>query len=156
MSRKKRQTNKKEARDPKYNNELIGKFINHLMIDGKKSIAENIVYSALESFSKNVEEEPLEAFQISLSNIIPKMEVRSRRVGGSTYQVPVEVRNERGKSLGLRWIISFSRKRSGKTMIEKLSSELLDAYNKTGGSFKKKEDTHKMAEANKAFAHFRW
>ena len=156
MSRKKRTIKKQNFCDAKFQNRLIGKFINMIMMDGKKSLAESIVYNAFDLFIDNTKKETLESFKISLRNIMPEMEVKSRRVGGSTYQVPVEVRASRSESLAMRWIVLHAKKRSGKTMVEKLAAELTDAYNKSGGSFKKKEDTHKMAEANKAFAHFRW
>ena len=135
---------------------IIPKLINSLMYDGKKTIAEKIVYNSLEELSKNVSEDPLKAFQTAIDNIAPRMEVRSRRVGGSTYQVPVEVSEDRGVSHAMNWIITYSRSRKGKSMIQNLSQELTDAFNNVGSSAKKRDDTHKMAESNKAFAHFRW
>jgi len=142
--------------DPVYNSVLAQRFINRLMLDGKKSVAERIFYGALESIEKKAKTPGLEIFERAVKNVMPIVEVRPRRVGGSTYQVPVEVRSERRLALALRWIITFSRRRSGRTMQERLAGELLDAANQTGASVKKREDSHKMAEANKAFAHYRW
>ncbi len=143
--------------DPIYANKVITKFINALMYDGKKSVATSILYGALEAIDKkNQEKKGIEIFNDAIENIKPILEVKSRRVGGATYQVPVEVRPARQQALAIRWIISFARKRSERTMIDKLAAELLDAANSKGASFKKKEDTYKMAEANKAFAHYRW
>lgn len=143
--------------DPIYGNTIITKFINSLMYEGKKSVATSIMYGALELIDKKGgEKKGIEIFNEAIENIKPLLEVKSRRVGGATYQVPVEVRPARQQALAIRWIISFARKRSERTMIEKLAAELLDAANSKGASFKKKEDTYKMAEANKAFAHYRW
>ena len=143
--------------DPIYASKVITKFINSLMYDGKKSVATQIMYGALKAIEqKNKEAKGIEVFENAMDNVRPIMEVKSRRVGGATYQVPVEVRPARQQALAIRWIISFARKRSERTMIEKLAGELLDAANSKGASFKKKEDTYKMAEANKAFAHYRW
>lgn len=143
--------------DPIYASKVITKFINALMYDGKKSVATDILYGALENIDKkNQEKKGIEIFNDAIENIKPILEVKSRRVGGATYQVPVEVRPARQQALAIRWIISFARKRIERTMIEKLAGELLDAANSKGASFKKKEDTYKMAEANKAFAHYRW
>lgn len=143
--------------DPVYNSKVITKFINSLMYDGKKSVATEIMYGALKAIEqKNKEAKGIEVFEAAMDNVRPIMEVKSRRVGGATYQVPVEVRAARQQALAIRWIISFARKRSERTMIEKLAGELLDAANSRGAAFKKKEDTYKMAEANKAFAHYRW
>ena len=143
--------------DPVYNSKVITKFINSLMYDGKKSVATQIMYGALKAIEqKNKEAKGIEVFENAMDNVRPIMEVKSRRVGGATYQVPVEVRAARQQSLAIRWIISFARKRSERTMIDKLAGELLDAANSRGAAFKKKEDTYKMAEANKAFAHYRW
>ena len=142
--------------DYKYSSKMISKFINKIMLDGKKSVAETIVYDSLDALSKNVSEDPLVAFKKAIENITPKMEVRSRRVGGSTYQVPVEVSEDRGVGHAMNWIIKFSRSRKGKSMVQNLSQELTDAFNNVGSSSKKRDDTHKMAESNKAFAHFRW
>ena len=157
MSRKKRVRKQRRVQpDSKYNSIKLAKFINRVMLNGKKRVAEKIVYSALDCLAKEVKEDPLVSFDKAVSNVVPLMEVKSRRVGGSTYQIPMEVRPERGLTLAMRWIVAHSRKRSGKPMMECLSSELVEAYNLSGTSVKKKEDTHKMAEANKAFAHFRW
>lgn len=143
--------------DPVYNSKVITKFINSLMYDGKKSVATQIMYGALKAIEqKNKEAKGIEVFENAMDNVRPIMEVKSRRVGGATYQVPVEVRAVRQQALAIRWIISFARKRSERTMIDKLAGELLDAANSRGAAFKKKEDTYKMAEANKAFAHYRW
>lgn len=143
--------------DPVYNSKVITKFINSLMYDGKKSVATQIMYGALKAIEqKNKEAKGIEVFENAMDNVRPIMEVKSRRVGGATYQVPVEVRAARQQALAIRWIISFARKRSERTMIDKLAGELLDAANSRGAAFKKKEDTYKMAEANKAFAHYRW
>jgi len=142
--------------DPVYGSELVQRFINRVMIDGKKSVAERIVYGALEAAERRSGEPGLQIFERALKNVMPVIEVRPRRVGGSTYQVPVEVKDQRRISLAMRWIVTFARKRSGRSMQEKLAAELLDAANNTGASVKRKEDTHKMAEANKAFAHYRW
>ncbi len=143
--------------DPIYNSKLVSKFINGLMKDGKKSIAAKIFYNAIDLIDKKVEDEKgIDIFYKAVENIKPVMEVKSRRIGGATYQVPVEVRPVRQQSLALRWIINFARKRSERTMVERLANELIDAANSRGASYKKKEDTYKMAEANKAFAHYRW
>ena len=143
--------------DPIYGNKVITKFINSLMYDGKKSVATEIMYGALKAIeAKNGEAKGIDVFTEAIDNVKPIMEVKSRRVGGATYQVPVEVRPARQQALAIRWIISFARKRTERTMIEKLAGELLDAANSKGSAFKKKEDTYKMAEANKAFAHYRW
>ncbi|MBW2449763.1 MAG: 30S ribosomal protein S7 [Deltaproteobacteria bacterium] len=142
--------------DAKYNSKLVSKFIKSIMKDGKKSIAESILYDAMDIIEQKTKEPAIKIFDQALENVKPMIEVKSRRVGGSTYQVPTEIRPSRRTALGIRWIISFARKRSEKGMVNKLSAELLDAANKRGASVKKKEDTHKMAEANKAFAHYRW
>ncbi len=142
--------------DPLYNSKLVTKLINNIMYDGKKGVAQKIVYDAFTIVETKSGKNPLEAFQAALDNIMPKLEVKARRVGGSTYQVPMDVRPERQLTLGLRWITKYSRVRSERTMADRLAAEILDAINNTGASVKKKEDTHKMAEANKAFAHFRW
>ncbi len=142
--------------DPRYHSRLVTKFVNGLMWDGKKSIAETMLYDALEIMARKTSEDPLKLFERAVDNTRPMLEVRSRRVGGSTYQVPVEVRPERSQALAIRWLILFSRKRGEKSMKEKLAAELLDAVGNKGSAVKKKEDTHKMAEANKAFAHYRW
>jgi len=142
--------------DPKYNSKLLSKFVNILMEKGKKSTAERTCYGAFELIKKKTGSDPLKVFKTAIENVKPLVEVKPRRVGGATYQVPVEVRAHRRSALAFRWIINYSRGRSEKTMRERLAGELLDAYNNTGSSIKKKEDTHKMAEANKAFAHYRW
>lgn len=142
--------------DPKYNSKLVAKFINNIMKQGKKSIAENLIYGALDLIEQRTKQEPLEIFQKAMENVRPIIEVKSRRVGGATYQVPVEVRYERRDALAMRWILNYSRNRSEKTMVQKLAGELQDAAQSRGGSVKKREDTHRMAEANKAFAHYRW
>ena len=142
--------------DPVYNSKLVTKLINNIMLDGKKGVAQKIVYDAFDIVAEKANENALDVFTAALENIMPVLEVKARRVGGSTYQVPMEVRAERRQTLGLRWITAYSRNRSEKTMAERLAAEILDAKNSTGGAFKKKEDTHKMAEANKAFAHYRY
>ncbi len=142
--------------DPIYNSKIFTKLVNQIMWDGKKSVAEMICYGALEIVEKKLNKDPMEVFEVAMKNITPILEVRARRVGGANYQVPVEVRPERRQTLAIRWLVNYSRKRGEKTMAERLAGELMDAYNSTGGSVKKKEDTHKMAEANKAFAHYRW
>ena len=142
--------------DPKYGDIVLTKFMNKVMLAGKKGTAEKIVYGALTAIEAKTQKPALEAFHAALNNIKPEMEVRSRRVGGATYQVPMEVRPERAQSLGIRWLVDQARKRNEKTMTERLTNELLDAISGRGGSFKKKEDVHKMAEANRAFAHYRW
>ena len=155
MSRKRRAPVRKIYSDPKYGSKIISKFINSIMYDGRRSTAEKILYTALENI-KSKNQDPLKVFNSAISNVRPNLEVRSRRVGGATYQVPVEVKTNRSQALALRWLLDASRKRKNKTMAEKLSFELLDASQKKGSAIKKKEDTHKMAESNKAFAHFRW
>jgi small subunit ribosomal protein S7 len=142
--------------DPKFGDAVLAKFINSLMREGKKSVAESIVYGAFERIQKRTGRDPLELFHEALDNVKPPLEVRSRRVGGATYQVPVEVRPERRQALAVRWIISIAQKRSEKTMVERLAGELLDAANSRGAAFKKREDTLRMAEANRAFSHYRW
>ena len=142
--------------DPLYHSKLVTKLINNIMEDGKKGVAQKIVYEAFEIVEAKTGKGALDAFNEAMENVMPKLEVKARRVGGSTYQVPMEVREERRLTLGLRWIRTYSRSRGEKSMAEKLAGEIVDALNSTGGAFKKKEDTHKMAEANKAFAHFRW
>ncbi len=144
------------ASDPKYNSPLVAKFVNCIMRDGKKSVAELTLYHALDIIGDKSKESPLKVFEQAVDNVRPLIEVKSRRVGGSTYQVPTEIRPSRRTALGIRWIITYARQRPEKGMASKLAAELLDASNRRGASVKKKEDTHKMAEANKAFAHFRW
>ncbi len=142
--------------DPIYNSVIVTKLINNIMLDGKKGVAQKIVYDAFEIIREKTGKDPLEVFGEAMDNIMPVLEVKARRVGGATYQVPMEVRPERRQTLGLRWLTRYSRERSERTMKERLANELMDALNGTGGSVKKREDTHKMAEANKAFAHYRW
>ena len=142
--------------DPLYNSKLVTKLINNIMYDGKKGVAQKIVYDAFAMVEQKSGKNALEAFQQALENVMPVLEIKARRLGGATYQVPMEVRPERRQTLGLRWIRNFSRTRSEKTMAERLAGEILDAMNSTGGAFKKKEETHRMAEANKAFAHYRY
>lgn len=142
--------------DPLYNSKLVTKLINNIMYDGKKGVAQKIVYDAFAIVESKLGRNPLEAFNEALENVMPVLEVKARRVGGSTYQVPMEVRAERRQTLGLRWITTYSRSRGEKTMAEKLANEIIDAINSAGGAFKKKEETHRMAEANKAFAHYRY
>lgn len=142
--------------DPLYNSKLVTRLINNVMYDGKKGVAQKIVYDAFDIIKEKTGKEPLEVFEAAMENVMPVLEVKARRVGGATYQVPMDVRPERRQTLGLRWITLYSRQRSEKTMKERLANEIMDAVNSTGAAFKKKEDTHKMAEANKAFAHFRW
>ena len=142
--------------DPLYNSKLVTKLINNIMLDGKKGVAQKIVYEAFEIIREKTEKEPLEVFEQAMENIMPLLEVKARRVGGATYQVPIEVRPDRRQTLGLRWLTTYSRTRSERTMKERLANEILDAINGNGGAAKKRDDTHKMAEANKAFAHFRW
>ena len=142
--------------DPKYHDVVVTKFINIIMLDGKRSIAEKIFYGAIDKIEAKTKENGLEVFKKALMNVRPEIEVKSRRVGGATYQVPVEVKENRAMALAMRWLVGYSRKRSGKTMVDKLAAEFMDAASGKGASVKKKDDTHKMAEANKAFAHYRW
>ena len=142
--------------DPLYNDKIVTKLINNVMYDGKKSVGQKIVYGAFEILREKTGKDPLEVFETAMNNIMPVLEVKARRIGGATYQVPIEVRPDRRQALGMIWLIDYARKRGEKTMKERLAGELLDAANNTGSSVKKREDTHKMAEANKAFAHYRW
>ena len=142
--------------DPIYNSTVVTKLINQVMLDGKRGVAQKAVYEAFDSIKEKTDREPGEVFEQAMANIMPVLEVKARRVGGSTYQVPIEIRPERRQTLGLRWLVSYARARGERTMSERLAGEILDACNQTGNAFKKKEDTHKMAEANKAFAHYRW
>lgn len=142
--------------DPVYNNTTVTKLINNIMLDGKKGTAQKICYDAFDIVKEKTGKDALEVFTEALNNVMPQLEVKARRVGGATYQVPMEVRPERRLALGLRWLVTFSRKRSEKTMAERLAAEIMDATNNAGAAFRRKEDMHKMAEANKAFAHFRW
>ena len=156
MSRRHAAEKREVLPDAKYGDQVLTKFMNNLMIDGKKSVAESIVYNALERVEKKLKRAPVEVFHEALDNIKPSVEVRSRRVGGATYQVPVEVRVERREALAIRWLITAARKRNENTMEERLAGELTDAVNNRGTAVKKREDTHKMADANKAFSHYRW
>ena len=142
--------------DPIYNSKIVTKLINNIMLDGKKGVAQKICYDAFDIIKEKTGKDPLEVFEQAMNNVMPVLEVKARRVGGATYQVPMEVRPERRQALGLRWLVGFARERSEKTMKERLAAEIMDAANSLGGAFKKKEDTHKMAEANRAFAHYRW
>ena len=142
--------------DPLYNSKLVTRLINNIMCDGKKGVAQKIVYGAFDIIREKTDRDPLEVFEQAMENVMPQLEVKARRVGGSTYQVPLDVRPERRQTLGLRWITLYSRQRSERTMKERLANEIIDATNETGSAIKKRDDTHKMAEANKAFAHFRW
>ena len=156
MPRRKIVAKREALPDSRYNNLVVSKFITRMMLDGKKSISAAILYEALESLKGKTDKAELDVFLQALDNVKPVVEVKSRRVGGATYQVPVEIRESRRDALAMRWLISAARARSGKSLGQKLGAEFLDAYNNTGTAFKKKEDTHKMAEANKAFAHYRW
>ena len=156
MSRKRKAPKKIQILDPKFRSPIIPKLINSIMLDGKKTVAEKIVYDAIDKIKSKSKEEPITIFNNAISNIRPTVEVRSRRVGGATYQVPVEVKAKRSQALALRWLIDASRKRKDKNMSDRIFNEIYDAYQNRGSAIKKKEDTHKMAESNKAFAHFRW
>ena len=156
MSRKRKAPNKILIVDPRYKSTIIPKLINSIMYDGKKTAAEKIVYEAIDKIKSKSKEEPITVFNEAINNIRPTVEVKSRRVGGATYQVPVEVKTKRAQALALRWLIDASRKRKNKNMSDKIFNEIYDAYQNRGSAIKKKEDTHKMAESNKAFAHFRW
>ena len=142
--------------DPVYGTTIVTKLINQIMLDGKRGVAQQVCYDALDLIKEKTGKEPIEVFQAALNNVMPQLEVKARRVGGATYQVPVEIRPERRQTLALRWLVEFSRKRGEKTMAERLAGEIMDAANNTGSAVKKREDTHKMAESNKAFAHYRW
>lgn len=142
--------------DPVYNNKTVTKFVNKMMYDGKRSVAEKIIYKSFKKIEEKTKEKGIDVFQKALENVRPLVEVRSRRVGGATYQVPIEVRVDRQQSLSIRWILEYARKRNERTMVDRLANELIEAANEKGSAFKKKEDVHKMAEANKAFAHYRW
>ena len=142
--------------DPIYNSKVVTKLINNIMLDGKKAVAQKIVYGAFDIIKEKEQKDALEVFETALNNIMPVLEVKARRIGGATYQVPLEIRAERRQTLGLRWLVLYARKRNEKTMAEKLAGEIIDATNQNGGAYKKKEDTHRMAEANKAFAHYKF
>ena len=156
MSRRRRPEKRVILPDPKFNDQILSKFMNNLMLDGKKSVAESIVYGAMETMEARAKSDPIQLFPDELTNVKPQIEVRSRRVGGATYQVPVEVRPERAQALAIRWLITAARNRSETTMAARLSAELLDAANNRGNAVKKREDTHRMADANRAFSHYRW
>ena len=156
MSRKKRAPKRILYPDAKYQSSVLSKFVNFVMYDGKKAVAEKIIYKALDQIKSKTKEDPIKIFNDAVNNVRPNLEVRSRRVGGATYQVPVEVKTKRSQTLALRWLLDASRKRKNKSMSEKLFNELMDAYQRKGSAMKKREDTHKMAESNKAFAHYRW
>ncbi|HLK84115.1 MAG TPA: 30S ribosomal protein S7 [Xanthobacteraceae bacterium] len=156
MSRRHRAERRDVLPDPKFGNMVVSKFMNSIMYAGKKSVAEKIVYGAFDMIESKTKQNPVTIFEQALDNVMPTIEVRSRRVGGATYQVPVEVRSDRRQALGIRWLITAARDRNEKTMTERLSAELLDASNNRGNAVKKREDTHRMAEANRAFAHYRW
>jgi small subunit ribosomal protein S7 len=156
MARRHKPEKRRIIPDPKYRDKVVAKFINDLMISGKKSTAERICYGAFDMIEAKVKDDPLKVFKKALNNVKPAVEVRSRRVGGATYQVPTEVRPDRRQTLASRWIVEYATVRPGKNMVERLAAELLDAADNKGGAIKKREDVHKMAEANKAFAHFRW
>jgi len=156
MPRKGPVTKRDVLPDPVYNSKLVTRLINRIMIDGKRGVAQTILYDAFNIIQERTGNDPMEVFEAALKNIMPVLEVKARRVGGSNYQVPIEVKPERRTSLGLRWLVNYSRNRGEKTMEERLAAEIMDAANNTGAAVKKREDTHKMAEANKAFAHYRW
>ena len=156
MSRRAKFTNNPVSPDPKYGSPVVARFVNKIMYSGKKSVAQGIVYDAFERIGKQMKTEPLALFEQAMKNVTPSLQVKSRRVGGATYQVPIEVSPERGEFLATKWIITYARDRGGRSMAEKLAAELMDAAQGQGNSIKKKQDTHKMAEANKAFAHYRW
>ena len=156
MSRRRRAEKREILPDPKFGDIVLSKFVNNIMLDGKKSVAEGIVYGALERIRQRTRTDPVASFHEALNNVRPQVEVRSRRVGGATYQVPVEVRPSRSQALAIRWLIGAARKRSETTMVDRLSNELMDAAQQRGAAVKKREDTHRMAEANKAFSHYRW
>jgi len=156
MSRRRRPEKRVILPDPQYKDQTLSKFMNNLMLDGKKSVAEGIVYGAMATMETRAKSDPIQLFHDALNNVKPQIEVRSRRVGGATYQVPVEVRPERGQALAIRWLITAARNRSETTMAARLSGELMDAANNRGNAVKKREDTHRMADANRAFSHYRW
>ena len=156
MPRKGHVTKREVLPDPLYKSKNVTKLINSIMLDGKKGVAEKIVYGAFDKVSEKTGKDPIEAFEEAMNNIMPVLEVKARRVGGATYQVPMEIRPDRRRTLGLRWLTLYSRKRGEKTMVDRLAGEILDALNNAGGACKKKEETHKMAEANKAFSHYKW
>jgi small subunit ribosomal protein S7 len=156
MGRKSKTVNRAIAPDSKYNSAVVSKFVSRMMLDGKRTTCMNLVYDAMDQLKEKTSNDPLEVFLKALDNVKPQVEVKSRRVGGATYQVPIEIRDSRREALAMRWIITAARTRNGHSMGDRLATELLDAYNNTGTAYKKKEDTHRMAEANRAFAHYRW
>jgi small subunit ribosomal protein S7 len=156
MPRRRRAQERKILPDPKYKSTVVAKFVNGMMLDGKKAVVEKIFYDAMDIIESKLKQDPMKVFEKAMDNAAPLVEVKSRRVGGATYQVPIEVRERRRRTLAIRWLVSFSRNRSEATMAEKLAGELMAAYKNEGSTVKKREDTHRMAEANKAFAHFRW
>ena len=156
MGRKNKSVDRHVMPDSKYNSVVVSKFVGRMMLDGKKATSVRIIYDAMDKLKEKTEKDPLEVFLKALDNVKPVVEVKSRRVGGATYQVPIEIRESRREALAMRWVIAAARSKSGRDMSERLAAELLDAYNNTGTAYKKKEDTHKMADANKAFAHYRW
>ena len=156
MGRHKKSVNRPVMPDERYNSVVISKFVSRMMLDGKKAICQRVVYDAFDKLKTKTDKDPLEVFLKALDNVKPSVEVKSRRVGGATYQVPIEIRESRREALGMRWMIAAARSRNGHGMADTLANELFDAFNNTGSAYKKKEDTHKMAEANKAFAHYRW
>jgi small subunit ribosomal protein S7 len=156
MPRRARVVKRETAPDPRFGSRTLTRFMNKMMVSGKKSLAERIVYTALDNIEKNARRNPLDIFELALRNATPLLEVKPRRVGGATYQVPVEIKGDRKQSLAMRWLIASARARGGKSMSEKLASELLDASNNTGATIRKRDETHRMAEANKAFSHYRW
>lgn len=156
MSRRTRVVKRQIPPDPKYGSHTLAKFINRVMVQGRKATAERVVYDALDLVNQQLKTEPLEVLEQAIKNATPVLEVKSRRVGGATYQVPIEVRSERALSLAMRWLVNYARARSGKSMAEKLAAEIIDAAQEQGATIKKRQDTHRMAEANKAFAHYRW
>ncbi|MBO7484967.1 MAG: 30S ribosomal protein S7 [Spirochaetaceae bacterium] len=156
MGRKNKSVDRHVMPDSKYNSVVVSKFVGRMMLDGKKATSIRIIYDAMDKLKEKTEKDPLEVFLKALDNVKPVVEVKSRRVGGATYQVPIEIRESRREALAMRWVIAAARSKSGRDMSERLAAELLDAYNNTGTAYKKKEDTHKMADANKAFAHYRW
>ena len=156
MARRRRAEKRVVEPDLKYNSEVVSRFVTQMMRQGKRSVAERVIYTALEEMQQKVEGDPVEIFETAIDNVRPQLEVKSRRVGGATYQVPMEVTSDRGRAIGMRWLINFSKSRKGVPMAKALAAELVDAYNETGSGVKKRDDTHKMAQANRAFAHYRW
>ena len=156
MARRRRADKRSIEPDLVYNSEIVARFVTQMMRRGKRSVAERIIYDALEEVQTKLDGDPVEIFETAIDNVRPQLEVKSRRVGGATYQVPIEVTSDRGRSIGMRWLIQFSKNRKGVPMSKALAAELLDAYNETGAAIKKRDDTHKMAQANRAFAHYRW